>query len=139
MLIRVVLSAILIASVSSANSRGTILTGGVSDGSVPVAGAIVTVSNRYFVTSATTDESGRFILEAPRPGRFDFRVSAPGFAVVERSVTVHAGSSLRNRTGITELVPVDQQTVSIMDLMRSRTPKVVSHDDRGQVGQQSLR
>src|SRR5260370_276159 len=69
MLIQSVLSVILAVSVSGVSPRGTKLLGRVSDGATPIAGAIVTISNRGFVKSTTTDGDGRFILEPVPSGR----------------------------------------------------------------------
>jgi hypothetical protein len=141
MLIQSVLSAILAMSASGVRAHGTALVGQISDGSTPVSGAIVTISNQGFVKSTTTDGSGRFILEPVPSGRYDFRTSAPGFAVFERPVVVHGGDSPRNRIDVTALVPVDQQTVSVIELRRPQTPTVFRQGDHGRDGngQQSLR
>src|ERR1017187_3657997 len=113
MLIQTFLSAVLAMSVSGVGPRETALIGRIADGTSPVSGAIVTISNRGFVKSMTTDESGRFILEAIPSGRYDFRTTAQGYAVFECPVVVHGGDSNRNRITVTALVPVDQQTVSV--------------------------
>jgi hypothetical protein len=134
MLIRIVLSAILSVSVFGASPRGTVVTGQVSDGAVPVAGAIVTISNRDFVKSVTTDGNGRFVLETVPSGRYDCRISAHSYAVVERPVIVHGGGLHRNSINVTELVPLDQQTVSVVDLLRRQAPTVVPKSDPGQAG-----
>jgi Carboxypeptidase regulatory-like domain len=141
MLIQAVLSAILAMSVSGVSPHGPALLGRVSDGNIPISGAIVTISNRDFVKSTTTDGNGRFILEPVPPGHYDLRMSAHDYAVLECPVIVHGGDSRRNWIGITGLVPVDQQTVSIVELARRQTLKVVLKGSHGQVanGQESLR
>ncbi len=141
MLIQTVLSAIIAMSVSGASPSGPTILGRVSDGTIPISGAIVTISNRGFVKSTTTDGNGRFILGPVPPGRYDFRMSAHDYAVFECPVSVRGGDSRKNWIGITDLVPVDQQTVSIVELMRRQPPKVVLKGNDGQVanGQQSLR
>jgi hypothetical protein len=137
-----VLSAILAMSTSGASPLGTALLGRISDGSTPVADAIVTISNRGFVKSTTTDGNGRFLLEPVPSGRYDFRTSAQGYAVFECPVAVRGGDPHRHWIGVTALVPVDQQTVSVVELRR-RQPNtvVVPKGDRGQVAnrQESLR
>jgi Carboxypeptidase regulatory-like domain len=133
MLIQTVLSAILAMSIPGGSLRGTALFGRISDGSTPVTGAIVTISNRGFVKSTTTDGNGRFILEAVPAGRYDFRTSALGYAVLECPVVVRGGDSHGNWIGVTALVPVDRQTVSVVELKRRQPPKVVPNGDRGQV------
>jgi hypothetical protein len=141
MLIQTILSAMIAISVSGVSPHGPSVLGRVSDGTVPISGAIVTISNRDFVKSTTTDGNGRFILETVPPGRYDFRMSAHDYAVFECPVVVHGGDSRRNRIEITNLVPVDQQTVSIAELARRQTLKVVLKGSHGQVanGQESLR
>jgi hypothetical protein len=134
MLIQIVLGAILAMSVFGASPRGTVVTGQVSDGATPVASAIVTISNRDFVKSTTTDGNGRFILETVPPGRYGCRISAHGYAVVERPVIVHGGGSHRNWINVTELIPADRQTVSVVDLLRHQPPIVVPQSDPTRVG-----
>jgi hypothetical protein len=97
--------------------------------------------NRGFVRSTITDGNGRFILEPVPSGRYDFRTSARGYAVLERPVVVRGGDSHRDWISVTALVPVDQQTVSVVELMRRRSPSVVPKGNRGQVAnrQETLR
>jgi hypothetical protein len=115
MLVRTVLGVLLALSLSRASQDTTALFGHVSRDAFPVAGAIVTLSNRGFVKSATTDASGRFVLEAVPPGRYDFRTSAHGYAVFECSIIVHSHAR-RNWIDVKGLLPADQQTVSVSDL-----------------------
>jgi len=117
MLFQTFLSAVLAMSVSGVRPSENAVIGRVSDGTTPISGAIVTISNRTFVKSTTTDENGRFVLEALPSGRYDFRTSAQGYAVFECPVVIHVDSN-RNRINVTALVSVDQQTVSVTDLMR---------------------
>jgi hypothetical protein len=135
MLIQIFLSAILAMSVFGASPRGALLTGQVLDGGTPVAGAVVTISNRDFVKSGTTDGEGRFLVEPVPPGRYNYRISAHGFAVMERSIVIHGHDSHRNWIGVTELIPADQQTVSVVDLARRPvSPRVVSKTNPAFVG-----
>ena len=124
MFIQTVLTAMLAMSITGVRPSGTTLLGRISDGSIPVSGAIVTVSNRDFVKSATTDEYGRFVLESVPSGRYDFRTSAQGYAVFECPFVVRGGDSHRNRINVTALLPVDQQTVSVVELRRRQPPAV---------------
>ena len=115
----------------SAGQGGSALSGRVSDGSAPVAGAIVTVSNPGYLKSVTTDADGRFVLERVPPGRYEFRTSAHGYAVFERPVIVHSYDFHRNWIDVNNLIPAGQQTVSVLDLAvrkqaRNRAHRVVS-------------
>jgi len=100
----------------SASETGSALSGRVSEGYVPLPGAIVTVSSPGFLKSVTTDDSGRFVIESVPPGRYDFRTSAHGYAVFECPVIIHPNDSRRNRIDVTDLIPADRQTVSVFDL-----------------------
>jgi hypothetical protein len=140
MLIQTVLSAILAASLPGVNPGGTSLLGRVSDGATPIAGAIVTISSRDFVKSTITDENGRFTLQPVPAGRYDFRTSAQRYAVFESHVIVHGGDSHRNWIRVTDLIPVDQQTVSVADLIRHQQPAAIVKGVRGPAADgQSLR
>lgn len=121
MLIQTVLSAMLATSVTGVTPSGAALQGQISDGSIPISGAIVTVSNRDFIKSTTTDRYGRFVLESVPSGRYDFRTSAQGYAVFDSPVVVHGGDSRRNRITVTALLPVDRQVVSVVELRRRQT------------------
>ena len=100
----------------TASQAGRDLSGRVSDGAAPVAGAIVTVSNYGFVKSVTTDDDGRFFLEALPPGRYEFRTSAQGYAVFECPVIIRSDRMHRNWIDVKSLIPADEQTVSVLDL-----------------------
>ena len=78
-------------------------------------GAIVTISNRSFVESVTAGKDGRFAFVHVRPGEYELRVTAPGYAVYETGVTLP-----RNRLDVKNMVPADRQTVSVAELA-SRT------------------
>ena len=91
--------------------------GRVANGTTPVAEAIVTLSNQETVMSVATDRDGRFALQGVPAGRYDLRVSAGGFAVLERPVVVHAHEAHRNRVEINGLIPADRQTISVGELM----------------------
>jgi carboxypeptidase family protein len=116
MLLRTVLGGILAVSGLSASQEGAGFFGRVSEGTVPVAGAIVTISNRGFVKSVTTNGNGRFALEPIPAGQYDLRTSVSGYAVFECSVIVHSDDSHRNWIDVKGLLPADQQTVSVVDL-----------------------
>ena len=104
---------LLLAACLGAAQDGATLSGQVSDHGAPVAGAIVTISHRGFVKSVTTDADGRFAIDPVPVGRYDFRTTAHGYAIVERSVAVSAV----HRNGVdVSLLPADQQSISVSDL-----------------------
>jgi len=90
--------------------------GQVSDHGAAVSGAIVTISSGGFVRSVTTDAGGRFTLGPVPPGRYDFRTTASGHAVYERSVVVRSGDGRRNWIEVKSLILLDQQSVSVAEL-----------------------
>jgi hypothetical protein len=126
MLLQIVIGSILAVSVVHAEAQTT-LYGRVSVAATPVAGAIVTVCNLGFLKSVTTDDQGRFAVEPLPPGRYDFRTSVPGYAVFERSVTIHAEDFHRNWIDVKDLMPADQQTVSVLDLVARKRGHRLSH------------
>jgi hypothetical protein len=67
--------------------------------------------------SVATDSEGRFALQGVPAGRYDLRVSADGYAVLERSVVVHAHEPHRNWIDVNGLIPADRQTVSVNELL----------------------
>lgn len=98
----------------------TELRGRISDHGTPIAGAIVTISNQGFLKSVKSDEEGRFTFDAVPRGQYDFRMTARGYAVIERPVTVRLGYIHRNRIDVKHLIAADEQTVSI-DALPNRT------------------
>jgi hypothetical protein len=115
MQVQIVFAGILAVSILNAQPAAA-LCGRVSAGDVPVANAIVTVSNPAFLKSVTTDDKGRFAVEQLPSGRYDFRASVPGYAIFERSVVVRLNDPHRNWIDVKDLVPADQQTVSVAHL-----------------------
>jgi hypothetical protein len=115
MLVRSVLGVLVGMCLFGASQDSTALFGQVSQDGSPIAGAIVTISNRGFVKSVTSDSSGRFSLEQVPPGRYDFRTSAHGYAVFECPISLHSDAH-RNWIDVKDLVPAGQQTVSVSDL-----------------------
>ena len=95
--------------------NGTV-SGEVSDHGTAISGAIVTISNGRFVRSVTTDSGGRFTVETVPPGHYDFRTTAPGYAVFERTVVLRSGDGHRNWIEVKNLLPADQQTVPVAEL-----------------------
>jgi protocatechuate 3,4-dioxygenase beta subunit len=92
----------------------------------------VTISNRGFVESTTTDENGRFLFEAVPSGRYAFRISAQGYALYECPIVVRDGDPRRNQISITAFAPADQQTVSVAELRRGHSPSSAPKGDRRQ-------
>jgi len=115
MLVQTILGVMLALNLHTLENR-TSLSGQVSEHGAPLAGAIVTISNRGFVRSVTADAEGRFAFEAVPAGRYDFRTSAHGYAVFERTVILHSDNAHRNWIDVKDLNPVDQQSISVTDL-----------------------
>jgi hypothetical protein len=126
MLVQSVFGSILAVSVLNAEPQ-TALYGRVSEGAAPVAGAIVTLSNRGFLKSVTTGDDGRFVVEPVPSGRYDFRTTVAGYAIVERSVIVRADEPHQNWVDVKDLVPADQQTVGVLDLVARKQGHRVGH------------
>ena len=120
MLVRTFVAVLVAALTLSAGEAERALSGRVSDGATPVAAAIVTITSADTVMSVTTDNQGRFTLPAAPVGRYDLRVSAGGYAVLERRVTIHAHEQQRNWVDIGGLVPAGQQTVSVRELLEHK-------------------
>ena len=76
----------------------------------------MTLSTATFVQSVVAGEDGRFAMEDVPPGRYDFRITAPGYAVFEAPVVVRSGDAQKNWMEIKNLLPATQQTVSVSDL-----------------------
>jgi len=88
-----------------------------NQGAKQLTNAIVTVSTPTgFVSSVTTDKKGEFTFKALPEGEYDFRVTAHGFAVYERHISV--ANDFGVRTLDIRLIPADRQTVSVSELQR---------------------
>ena len=82
----------------------------------PLSGATVTVEGTNI--KATTDEAGRFTLNAP-PGRLTLRADFGGFRSVQKEVTASAG-----RTADVDLpLALDQLLTEVVVVVGSRTPR----------------
>jgi len=96
------------------------------EGTRQVADAIVTVTNaKGFVSSVTTDRDGRFSFASLPQGECDFRVTAHGFAIYERELTVSSNAGVKELV-IRLLAPANKQTVSVAELMRPAAPRASS-------------
>lgn len=68
---------------------------------------------------------------APVPVEQAIDIMGSRYAVFESHVIVHGGDSHRNWISVTDLVPVDQQTVSVADLIRHQQPAAILKRVRG--------
>jgi iron complex outermembrane receptor protein len=82
----------------------------------PLAGATVTIVGTQ--VSATTDEEGKFTLEAP-PGQLKLRADFAGFKSDERAVTITAGATATLDFQLTAVV-ASEETIIVVG---SRTPR----------------
>ena len=90
--------------------------------------AIVTVSMpNGFVSSIVTNHAGEFSFSSLPEGLYDFRVTAHGYAIYEREVTVSAAAGVRE-LDIRMVVPANKQTVSVSELMNPVVTESLSND-----------
>jgi iron complex outermembrane receptor protein len=82
----------------------------------PLSGAKISIENTNI--SVTTDESGRFTLNAP-PGRITIRADFNGFRSVQREVSMSAGKS----ADIDFPLALDQLLTEVVVVVGSRTPR----------------
>jgi iron complex outermembrane receptor protein len=101
------------ASADSAVITGTIRS---PDLEAPLSGATVTVEGTTI--KATTDEAGRFTLNAP-PGHLTLRADFGGFRSVQKEVTVSAGRS----ADVDLPLALDQLLTEVVVVVGSRTPR----------------
>jgi len=88
-------------------------------GTNQIAGAIITVSTPTgYVSSVTTSKSGDFSFNSLPDGQYNFRVTARGYAIYERQITVSSAVGVRE-LDIRMLVRADKQTVSVAELRNS--------------------
>ncbi len=103
------------------------------EGTKQVPDAIVTVTNtKGFVSSVVTGKDGRFSFASLPEGECDLRVTAHGYAIFERELTVSGETGPRELL-IRLLVHANKQTVSVADLMRPDFPRT-SNDSSGHRG-----
>src|SRR5215469_10888282 len=119
MLLRLFLAALLVLCMEASQVE-TALLGQVSAHGTPIAGAIITISNRTFLKSVTTDDEGRFMLQPVPPGRYTLRTSAHGYAVSEQIVVVRPDNPHETLVAVKDLILADQQSISLFDLGRRR-------------------
>jgi protocatechuate 3,4-dioxygenase beta subunit len=116
---------LLAASAGHLGLRGRILDG---QGARQIPEAIVTVSTPAgYVSSVVTNQAGEFSFASLPAGAYDFRVTAHGYAIYEREMTVSATGGVRE-LDIRMLVPVDKQTVSVSQLMQPAVTQSVSSE-----------
>jgi hypothetical protein len=95
------------------NFHGRVFDGG---GAHKMADAIVTMSNeRGPIASVQTNQDGEFTFGVIAPGVYHFRVTARGYAIYEREVTIAQEGGMRQLT-VRLMVPADKQTVSVGEL-----------------------
>jgi hypothetical protein len=105
----------LAAGTDHSSLRGRIMD---ANGTQQISGAIVTVTAPSgYIVSAVTTKSGQFRFASLPEGEYNFRVTARGYAIYERDVTVSAEGGVRE-IDIRLVVPADRQTVSVLELMR---------------------
>jgi len=123
------LAALPLLAADASNAR---FTGRVFDieGNKQVANAIVTVTTpNGYIASVTTNPAGEFSFAALPAGEYDFRVTARGFAIYERQVTVSPTAGVR-QLDIRMLVPADKQTVSVAELRKMEVGRPISSNGR---------
>jgi len=90
--------------------------------------AIVTLTTPAgFISSVVTNQAGEYSFAALPDGEYDFRVTAHGYAIVERPVTVSANGGVRE-LDIRLMVPADRQTVSVSELMNPAVTQSVTNE-----------
>jgi hypothetical protein len=104
---------LLAADATDAKFSGRVVNG---DGTRKITNAIVTVTTPAgYIASVETNNAGEFAFDALPVGEYDFRVTAHGYAIYERQVTVSTEAGVR-ALDIRMLVPADKQTVSVAEL-----------------------
>jgi protocatechuate 3,4-dioxygenase beta subunit len=105
--------------------RGRILD---AHGARQIPDAIVTVSTPAgYISSVVTNQAGEYSFASLHAGEYDFRVTAHGYAIYEREMTVSANGGVRE-LDIRMLVPVNKQTVSVSELMNPAVTQSVSRE-----------
>jgi hypothetical protein len=116
---------LLAASLGHSGFRGRILD---AQGVGKIQDAIVTVSTpNGFVSSIVTNHAGEFSFSSLPEGQYDFRVTAHGYAIYEREVTVSLAGGVRE-LDIRMVVPANKQTVSVLELMNPAVTESLSNE-----------
>jgi len=116
---------LLAASAGHLGLRGRILDG---QGVRQIPDAIVTVSTPSgYVSSVVTNKAGQFSFASLPAGEYDFRVTAHGYAIYEREMTVSADAGVRE-LDIRLVVPANKQTVSVSELMNPAVTQAISSE-----------
>lgn len=111
----IMLAALPLLAAGHFDLRGRILDG---QGTKQIPDAIVTMSTPAgFVASVVTNQAGQYSFATLPAGEYDFRVTAHGYAIYEREVTVSRSGGVRE-LDIRLAVPADKQTVSVSELMQ---------------------
>ncbi len=110
----ILLAALPLLAASHLGFRGRILDG---QGIKQIPDAIVTMSTPTgFVASVVTNREGEFTFSSLPAGEYDFRVTAHGYAIYEREMTVSSAAGVRE-LDVRLKVPADKQTVSVSELL----------------------
>lgn len=118
----------LLAAGNTPHLRGQVLDIG---GTHQVAHAIVTMTNANgYIASLETNQKGEFNFAALPEGEYNFRVTAPGFAIYERDLTV-SSAALPQQLSVRMLVRKDHQTVSVADLLAAAPANSLDSARRG--------
>jgi hypothetical protein len=87
---------------------------------------IVTLSTPSgYISSVVTNKAGEYSFASLPAGQYDFRVTAHGYAIYEREMTVSANGGVRE-LDIRMMVPANKQTVSVSELMNPAITQSVS-------------
>ena len=111
--ILIMLAALPLLAADAGHFAGRVFDG---PGAHQIDGAIVTVSTPVgYVASVTTGKNGEFAFNSLPDGEYDFRVTAHGYAIYERQITVSSTLGVKE-LDIRMLVPANKQTVSVAEL-----------------------
>jgi hypothetical protein len=85
-------------------------------GTHQLANAIVTMTSDHGpMASVETNRNGEFTFDALPAGVYNFRITAHGYAIYEREVTLSPNGGMRELT-VRLMVPADKQTISVGEL-----------------------
>lgn len=85
----------------------------------PAAAVVTVTSPGGYLASVETDRQGEFLFPALPAGRFHLRVTDHRYAIYERDITLLPDAGIRD-LAVRLLVPVNQQTISVADLLHQQ-------------------